>query len=67
MQIFQTMSMENKISKGGIIGAVLALLASLFTHKQSDTTGKKVLKSGSLGILGYLIGHYAEKKVRSRK
>ena len=61
------MSIENKISKGGLIGAVIALLASLFTHKSSDSAGKRIVKSGSIGLLGYLIGHYTEKKINSRK
>jgi uncharacterized membrane protein YeaQ/YmgE (transglycosylase-associated protein family) len=58
---------DRKISKGGIIGALVGLFASLFIHKNTDSRGKKVLKTGSLGILGYLLGSYAEKKINNRK
>jgi hypothetical protein len=55
---------NSKISKGGLIGALVALFASLFTHKQTDSSRKRIVKSGTLGLLGYLIGHFIEKKIR---
>jgi hypothetical protein len=58
---------DNKISKGGLIGAAIGLIASIFTHKQNDSTGKKVIKSGAMGTAGYFIGNYAEKKIKERK
>lgn len=57
------MSAGNKISKGGLIGAVIGLLASLVSHKNTDSAGKKVAKSGLFGVVGYLLGDYTEKKI----
>jgi hypothetical protein len=54
---------DNKISKGGLIGALLAVLASIFVHKNSDTKSRKVFKSGAIGAAGYLLGSLAEKKI----
>lgn len=58
---------DNKISKGGLIGAIVAVLASIFVHKNSDTKARKVVKSGALGAAGYLIGFFAEKKINDRR
>lgn len=58
---------NNKISKGGLIGAVLGVVASIFAHKQTDSTGKKVIKTGAMGAAGYFIGNYAEKKMKEKR
>lgn len=58
---------DKKISKGGLIGALVGILASVFTHKPHDSRGKKAVKSGVFGIAGYLFGAYAEKKITRRK
>lgn len=58
---------DNKISKGGLIGALIAVLASIFVHKNSDTKTRKVMKSGTLGAAGYFLGTFAEKKINERK
>lgn len=57
----------NNISKGGLLGAILGMLASVLSFKNTDSKGKKALKTGSMGILGYLLGSYAEKKINKRK
>ena len=61
------MLLDSKISKGGLIGAISGLIASIFIHKSTDTTGKKVVKTGTLGIIGYLLGNFAEKKINEKK
>lgn len=55
---------DTKISKGGLIGAASGLLVSIFAHKNTDTTGKKVLKSGGFSLIGYLLGAFVEKKIK---
>jgi hypothetical protein len=58
---------DKKVSKGGLIGALVGILASVFFHKTHDTAGKKVVKSAILGGVGYLFGSFTEKKISRRK
>ncbi len=58
---------DSKISKGGIIGAISGLIASFFIHKPTETMGKKVIKSGTFSILGYILGSFVEKKIKQPK
>lgn len=64
---FSGMLSDNKISKGGLIGALLALLASVFSHKTTDSKTRKIVKSGAFGAVGYFVGSFAEKKINEHK
>lgn len=61
------MILDNKISKGGLIGALMGLLASVFSHRDNDSKGRRIIKSGAFGAAGYIVGAYAEKKFQERK
>lgn len=56
-----------KISKGGIVGALIGIVLSLFSHKSADSNSKKIVKTGAFGLGGFLIGSFAEKKFRERR
>jgi hypothetical protein len=57
---------DKNISKGGLIGAISGILVSLFIHKATDSAGRKAVKTGSMGILGYLLGNFAERKIEEK-
>jgi uncharacterized protein YcfJ len=52
---------QNKISKGGIIGAITGVLISFKTHNNNDSTGKKILKTGTGAAAGFFIGLLIER------
>lgn len=57
----------NKVSKGGLIGAIIGLVASIFSHNTNDGKGKKVIKSGAFGIAGYILGSAIENKMNQKR
>ncbi len=59
--------MNNQISKGGLIGALIGAIASVFIHRSGESTVRSATKTGLFSALGYFIGSFTEKKISQRK
>jgi hypothetical protein len=53
-------------SKGGLIGALLGALASVFYHKRGDRPIKNAGKTALLSGAGYLLGQWIERLLARR-
>jgi hypothetical protein len=54
-------------SKGGLIGALIGAIASVFLHKPGDRPLKQAGKTALFSGAGFLVGEWLEKKRNSGK
>ena len=62
-----TNKMTNKVSKGGLIGGLIGGVASTVTYKKDDSFKKKAVKTGIFAGLGFILGYFIEKMIKSRR
>jgi hypothetical protein len=55
---------QKKISKGGLLGALVGIIASTQYHKERDRPLRKAAKTGFFASIGYLVGSFIEKLIK---
>jgi hypothetical protein len=57
---------NTKVSKGGVLGALLGGIASFKVHRNADSPLKKTGKTVALTGIGYLLGQWIENRLKSK-